>query len=107
MDAYRQRIEALQADLRAKDLHALFVPMDDEHLNEYVVERGKRLAWLTGFTGSAGEALLTQDSCLLFVDSRYHTQADLEVGHLPIEIVKLGAPGHAPMEARLDALASR
>lgn len=105
MSTHKERLEELQAALRALDVSALYLPMDDEHLNEYVVERGKRLAWLTGFTGSAGEVLLTRERCFLFVDSRYHTQATLEVEGLPIEVVKLGLSGHLPLEQRLEVLA--
>lgn len=103
--SYIARIQELQASLREKQVHGLLIPMDDEHLNEYVVEHGKRLQWLTGFTGSAGEALLLQDDLLLFVDPRYHTQAGIEAKGLPITVVRLGQEGQLPLEARLEALA--
>ena len=105
MTTHAQRLSQLQKDLRNQQLHAVYLPMDDEHLNEYVVDSGKRLEWLLGFSGSAGEALVTQEQCFIFVDSRYHTQAPIELAGLPIEIVKLGLPGQLTFYQRVEALA--
>jgi Xaa-Pro aminopeptidase len=105
MNIHAQRLEQLRQSLIAQNLSGVYLPMDDEHLNEYVVDSGKRIEWLFGFTGSAGEALITRDKCYLFVDSRYHTQAPIELAGLPVEIVKLGAPGQLPFFQRLDAIA--
>ena len=105
MTTHTQRLTQLQQILRAQNLHGVYLPMDDEHLNEYVVDSGKRLEWLLGYSGSAGEALITQDQCFIFVDSRYHTQAPIELAGLPIEIVKLGLPGQLPFYQRVEVLA--
>jgi Xaa-Pro aminopeptidase len=68
----------------------LWVPSVDAHLNEYLPDCWQRRAWLSGFTGSAGDALVGQHEAWLFVDSRYHTQADLEVDTACWHVSKLG-----------------
>jgi len=60
-------------------LDGLLVPRSDAFLGEYVPASAERLAWLTGFTGSAGLALVLRDRAFLFVDGRYTTQAAREV----------------------------
>jgi len=69
------RLIALRAALRAAGVDGLLVPRADEHLGEYVPPSGERLAWLSGFTGSAGLAIVLADRAALFTDGRYTTQA--------------------------------
>ena len=66
-----QRCKALRAALRARDLHGFIVPRADRHQNEYVAPGDERLAWLSGFTGSAGLGAVLLDRAALFVDGRY------------------------------------
>ncbi|NXC03719.1 XPP2 aminopeptidase, partial [Orthonyx spaldingii] len=73
------RLAALRASLRAHGTHAYIVPSTDAHMSEYISERDARLGWLTGFTGSAGTAVVTQDGAALWTDSRYWTQAEREL----------------------------
>ncbi|NKE44537.1 aminopeptidase P family protein [Roseomonas frigidaquae] len=68
----------LRAELARRGLDGLLVPRSDAFLGEYVPPSGERLAWLTGFTGSAGLALVLRDRAVLFVDGRYTTQAAAE-----------------------------
>ena len=70
----KQRLEALRAEMRARGLAAYLVPRADEHLGEYVPPEAERLAWLTGFTGSAGLAVALADRAAIFVDGRYTVQ---------------------------------
>ncbi len=72
------RITALRAELAARNLSAFIVPRFDEHLGEYVARRSQRLAWVSGFTGSAGTAVVLGDKAALFVDGRYTVQARAE-----------------------------
>jgi len=65
----------LRAELASIGLHGFIVPRADEHLGEYVPANAERLAWLTGFTGSAGLAVVLADRAALFVDGRYVLQA--------------------------------
>ncbi len=78
-DQRADRLTALQGELKRRRLHGFIVPRGDEHLGEYVPERAERLAWLTGFTGSAGVAVVLRDTAALFTDGRYTLQAEAEV----------------------------
>ncbi len=73
------RVAALRAELARRDLTGFIVPRSDRHQNEYVPASEQRLAWLTGFTGSAGVAIVLMERALLFVDGRYTLQAREQV----------------------------
>jgi Xaa-Pro aminopeptidase len=72
-------LAALRDELARRGLDGFVVPRTDEHQGEYVAECAQRLAWLTGFTGSAGVAVVLKDRAALFVDGRYTLQARAEV----------------------------
>ncbi len=74
-----KRLSALRAVLRSSGLNGFIVPKSDEFQNEYVPAYADRLAWLTGFTGSAGCAVVLEDKALLLADSRYTLQARAQV----------------------------
>ena len=74
-----ERLGRLRKELCARGLEGFIVPRADEHQGEYVPPRGQRLAWLTGFTGSAGVAIVLSDRAALFVDGRYTLQAASQV----------------------------
>ena len=69
------RLDRLRAGLARAGVDGFLVPRADEHLGEYVPASAERLAWLTGFTGSAGLAIVLADRAALFADGRYTTQA--------------------------------
>jgi Xaa-Pro aminopeptidase len=69
------RVAALRAELKARELDGFVVPRADRQQNEYLPASEERLAWLTGFTGSAGAAIVLADRAVLFVDGRYTVQA--------------------------------
>ena len=73
------RIAALRAAMREAGLDGFVVPRADEHQSEYVPANAERLAWLTGFTGSAGTAVILSDKAALVVDGRYTLQAPEQV----------------------------
>ena len=73
------RLAALRAELARRNLDGFVVPLSDEHQGEYVARRSQRLAWLTGFTGSAGIAIVLAERAALFVDGRYTLQAAAQV----------------------------
>jgi Xaa-Pro aminopeptidase len=73
------RLAALRAELKRRGLDGFIVPRADRFQNEYVPPCAERLAWLTGFTGSAGIAIVLADRALLFVDGRYQVQVREEV----------------------------
>jgi Xaa-Pro aminopeptidase len=73
------RLAALRTELARRGLTGFIVPRSDRHQNEYVPASEQRLAWLTGFSGSAGIAIVLMERALLFVDGRYTLQAREQV----------------------------
>src|SRR5580693_5671258 len=73
------RVAALRAELANRGLDGFIVPRADRFQNEYVPPSDERLAWLTGFTGSAGAAIVLADRAVIFVDGRYQVQVREEV----------------------------
>lgn len=69
-----QRLAALRAELARRDLQGFIVPLTDEHRSEYVGAYAQRLAWLTGFGGSAGSAIVLAEKAAVFTDGRYTLQ---------------------------------
>jgi Xaa-Pro aminopeptidase len=69
-----ERLAALRAELARRSLDGFVVPLADEHQGEFVALRAQRLAWLTGFTGSAGMAVVLAGRAAVFVDGRYTLQ---------------------------------
>lgn len=74
-----QRLDAVRSDMLSQTLDAFIVPRADEYLGEYVPERNERLHWLTGFTGSAGMAIVLKESAAIFIDGRYTVQVKQQV----------------------------
>jgi len=73
------RLNALRAALKKRGLDGLAVPRADRQQNEYLPANEERLAWLTGFTGSAGAAIVLTERAALFVDGRYTVQVKTQV----------------------------
>jgi Xaa-Pro aminopeptidase len=74
-----EHLAALRGELARRGVQGFLVPRADEHQGEYVPANAERLAWLTGFTGSAGLAVVLPESAAIFVDGRYTLQARNEV----------------------------
>src|SRR5690348_5773253 len=72
------RVAALRAELKKRGVDGFVVPRSDRQQNEYLPASEERLAWLTGFTGSAGAAVVLTNRAALFVDGRYTVQADAQ-----------------------------
>ncbi len=99
-----QRIAALRAELARRGLSGFVVPRADRYQNEYVPPSEERLAWLTGFTGSAGSAIVLADRAALFVDGRYTLQAREQVDTSLVTIVPISdTPPEAWIEANVSA----
>jgi Xaa-Pro aminopeptidase len=103
-----ERLAALRAQLGALGLQGFVVPRADEHLGEYVPPSAERLAWLTGFTGSAGLAVILPDRAAVFTDGRYVLQlaaqtdpALWERGHIIEEPPARWLAAHAPAGAAI------
>ncbi len=74
-----ERLAALRAELARRGLDGFVVPLADEHQGEFVPPRAQRLAWLTGFTGSAGLAIVLAETAAIFVDGRYTLQVESQI----------------------------
>src|SRR3954469_20558743 len=79
MSSYADRLKALREQLKAEKLDGFVVPLTDEHMSEYVGTYAQRLAWLTGFQGSAGAAVVLPEEAAIFVDGRYTLQVRSQV----------------------------
>ncbi|MBU6164662.1 MAG: M24 family metallopeptidase [Alphaproteobacteria bacterium] len=79
MSTTSARLGALRARLAADGLDGFVVPLTDEHMSEYVGDYAQRLAWLTGFGGSAGSAVVLAGSAAMFTDGRYTVQVRQQV----------------------------
>ena len=66
-----KHLPLLRAKMAEQGLDGLLVPHEDEHQNEYLPEANERLAWISGFTGSAGAAVVLRDRAAIFADGRY------------------------------------
>jgi Xaa-Pro aminopeptidase len=84
-----ERVSALRQALAQNGFDGFVVPRSDSFLGEYVPPSDERLAWLTGFTGSAGSAVVLAEQAALFVDGRYTLQAANEVDPSVIEVVAI------------------
>ncbi|HEY6023905.1 MAG TPA: aminopeptidase P family N-terminal domain-containing protein, partial [Pseudolabrys sp.] len=73
-----KRVAALRGELKRRGLDGFVVPRADRQQNEYLPASEERLSWLTGFTGSAGAAVVLNDRAALFVDGRYTVQANAQ-----------------------------
>jgi Xaa-Pro aminopeptidase len=79
MHTHEARLDALRKELARRGLDGFVIPISDEHMSEYVGAYAQRLAWLTGFGGSAGTAVVLKDKAAIFVDGRYTVQAREQV----------------------------
>ena len=73
------RLTRLRQQLANHNIDAFLVPLADAHQGEYIAAHDQRLKWLTGFSGSAGMAIVTADRAVIFVDGRYTVQVAREV----------------------------
>ena len=108
MSTYADRLAALREQLKADRLDGFVVPLTDEHMSEYVGSYAQRLAWLTGFKGSAGSAVVLPEEAAIFVDGRYtlqvRDQVDGDIGatsRCPRPASPTGSKDHAPDGGRI------
>jgi Xaa-Pro aminopeptidase len=88
-----EKLAALRRLMKKHGIQAYLVPGSDPHQSEYVPEFWRRRAYLTGFTGSTGDALVTMKKAGLWTDSRYHLQAERELWGKGFSLFKWGTPG--------------
>src|SRR5215471_12196865 len=98
------RVTELRTELKRQGLDGFMVPRSDRQQNEYLLASEERLAWLTGFTGSAGTAIVLKDRAVLFVDGRYTLQVREQVDTSLFTIAHLvDAPPDQWIEQNLPA----
>ena len=88
-DTFIERLTSLRCEIKSHQISGFMVPLADEHQGEYVAKNAQRLAWLTGFTGSAGMAIIQRNKAVIFVDGRYTLQAQQQVNQDLFEISNL------------------
>ena len=93
-----ERITALRALMADRGYDVYMVPTDDNHQSEYVGEHFKARAFITGFTGSAGTAVITKDEAGLWTDGRYFVQAAQQLEGSGVKLFKMGEPGVPTVE---------
>lgn len=85
-----EKIRAVRRWMCENGVGALVVPTDDPHGSEYPAEHWQCRRWLTGFTGSAGDAVVTMDEALLWTDSRYWLQAEEQLAGTEFRLMRIG-----------------
>lgn len=88
MGNINERVAQLRAWMQTQNLDAMVVPTMDPHNSEYVAEHWQCRRWISGFTGSAGTAVITQDDARLWTDSRYWLQAEEQLAGTPFSLMK-------------------
>ncbi|SVD38705.1 uncharacterized protein METZ01_LOCUS391559, partial [marine metagenome] len=89
MQTIKQRLSQIRKWLINNNLDALIIAHEDEYLSEYVPPENERLCWATGFTGSAGHAVISRDNASIFVDGRYTVQVKDQVDNSLFEILDI------------------
>lgn len=97
-----ERIEKLRKIMKRENIDYYIVPSADFHQSEYVSECFKSRAYITGFTGSAGTALIGMDKAILWTDGRYFIQAEQQLAGSGIELYKMRIPGWPSLEEYLS-----
>ena len=92
-----ERLAALRHFMEAKKLDAFIIPTTDAHLSEYPPKHWESRKWISGFTGSAGTAVVTKEKAGVWTDSRYFLQAADELKDTGFELFKMGQPGTPDM----------
>jgi Xaa-Pro aminopeptidase len=104
LSPYCNAIEQFQNTLKKEGWAAFWLPHNDVHQNEYLPEAAKWRDRLINFTGSAGDALVLQNTVWLYADGRYHVQAEQDVPTTHVQVSKLGLEGQPTLMETLETL---
>ncbi len=96
-----ERISALRAEMKKEGIRAWIVPSTDAHQSEYVPALWQRRPWISGFTGSAGDVIVTTDKAALWTDGRYFAQAEQELAGSGIELMRIAEKSTPTQQAFL------
>lgn len=97
-----QRVEALRQWMRQENLDAFIVPSNDSHNSEYPAPYWQCRAWISGFDGSAGTAVITLTDAALWTDSRYFLQAEQQLSKTPFRLMREGTEATPTIAAWLS-----
>lgn len=98
----KERVEALRNLMKERNIDAYIVPSGDPHQSEYVAEHYAAREYITGFTGSAGTAVITLNGAGLWTDGRYFIQAERQLNDTGVTLFKMGEPGVPTIEEFLN-----
>lgn len=101
MSVIDERVGKLRSLMSNNNLDGWIINGTDPHQSEYVCDRWKSRAWISGFTGSAGTVLITQEDALLWVDSRYFIQAGQQIEGTCFQMMKIDTPSYPDPSAYL------
>ncbi len=101
MDTVNERIQALRAMMKERGIDAYLVPTSDFHESEYVGSHFECRKFITGFTGSAGAAVITLKEAGLWTDGRYFVQAGKQLQGSEVKLFKMGQEGVPTIEEYL------
>jgi Xaa-Pro aminopeptidase len=102
-ESVKERISKLRSFMEEKGMDAYIVPSADNHQSEYVGEFFMARAYVTGFTGDAGTAVITKDEACLWTDGRFFLQAEYQLKGSGIKLFKMGNPGVPTVLEYLEA----
>jgi Xaa-Pro aminopeptidase len=102
-----ERLQGLRQELRKRKLDAYIVPSSDPHQSEYTPVHWQRRAWISGFTGSAGDVVVTAKGGGLWTDGRYFIQAERELAGSGLALYRMGEPGVRSIEQELAHILGR
>lgn len=105
-NVYAERIESLRALMTDNGWDAVVVSGSDPHASEYPAARWQQVRWLTGFTGEAGDLVVTMDHAGLWTDSRYFIQAESQLAGTGVELHKTRVPDEVPISQWLSGKAN-
>ncbi|SEF49289.1 aminopeptidase P family protein [Sphingobacterium lactis] len=92
---YIEKLASIRQLMKEKGVDAYIIPSSDPHISEYLPDRYKCIKWTSGFTGSAGTLVITEDFAGLWTDARYFVQANEQLAGSGFELVKLQVQGKA------------
>ena len=103
-NVFSARVEALRALMREKGWDIVILTGSDPHASEYPAPRWKQVEWLSGFTGEAGDLVVTQDHAGLWTDTRYFIQANAQLAGTGIQLHKMRVPEQVPIPEWIASL---
>ena len=97
-----QRLESLRNLMADRKIDAYIIPTSDPHQSEYLSDHFKEREFISGFTGSAGTAVVTPTEAKVWTDSRYFLQAEKELAHTEFDLMKMGEEAYPTVEQYLE-----